>query len=325
MVRDASGADSMRAAAIAGAYLDHVRDRFTEETCAAFLDGFQDIALLEMGEIWALKPALEREMLDRLAVSSASWPELLYSLRQVGETAWKELFEAVNRIDRVLASDPVGAYSKMDFASRDRYRSAIALLAKHAPETELEVAETALALARRAHAVSDGSRAAIRRSHVGYYLVDSGLGKLQADIGYRPLWRERIGNMVLRTPVAFYLIGIELVTYIVVAVMLAGVDSLTPFFAGLLLLLLPATQAAVDFVNSLVTVLFPARLLPRLDFSKGIPADCATMVAVPTLLLNETEVRDLVTDLEIRYLANRDPQHLLRAAHRLPGCRHAGR
>ncbi len=138
--------------------------------------------------------------------------------------------------------------------------------------------------------------------------MDSGLGKLQADIGYRPLWRERIGNMVLRTPVAFYLIGIELVTYIVVAVMLAGVDSLTPFFAGLLLLLLPATQAAVNFVNSLVTVLFPARLLPRLDFSKGIPADCTTMVAVPTLLLNETEVRDLVTDLEIRYLANRDPQ-----------------
>ena len=31
------------------------------------------------------------------------------------------------------------------------------------------------------------------------------------------------------------------------------------------------------------------------------------MVAVPTLLLNEAQVRDLVLDLEIRFLANRDP------------------
>ena len=31
------------------------------------------------------------------------------------------------------------------------------------------------------------------------------------------------------------------------------------------------------------------------------------MVAVPTLLLNESQVRDLVMDLEIRYLANRGP------------------
>ena len=41
------------------------------------------------------------------------------------------------------------------------------------------------------------------------------------------------------------------------------------------------------------------------------------MVAVPTLLLNEAQVRDLVLDLEIRFLANRDPQPVLRAADRL--------
>ena len=39
----------------------------------------------------------------------------------------------------------------------------------------------------------------------------------------------------------------------------------------------------------------------------AIPDDCATLVAVPALLLNEQHVRDLVMDMEIRYLANRDP------------------
>jgi cyclic beta-1,2-glucan synthetase len=79
-----------------------------------------------------------------------------------------------------------------------------------------------------------------------------------------------------------------------------------PAYAGLLLLVLPATQAASDFINSLVTFLFSPRALPKLDFSRGIPDDCATMVAVPTLLFNEKQVHDLALDLEIRFLANRD-------------------
>src|SRR5260370_12288440 len=60
-------------------------------------------------------------------------------------------------------------------------------------------------------------------------------------------------------------------------------------------------------MNHLVTHLVPSRALPKLDFSEGVPADCATMVAVPSLLLNEAQVRDLALDLEIRFLANRDP------------------
>ena len=47
--------------------------------------------------------------------------------------------------------------------------------------------------------------------------------------------------------------------------------------------------------------------LPKLDFSKGIPKECTTLVAVPTLLLNEKQVRELVNELEVRFLANRDP------------------
>ena len=63
----------------------------------------------------------------------------------------------------------------------------------------------------------------------------------------------------------------------------------------------------MDFVNTLVTFLLPPRVLPKLDFSEDIPEDCVTLVAVPSLLLSETQVHGLALDLEIRYLANRDP------------------
>src|SRR5581483_420733 len=54
------------------------------------------------------------------------------------------------------------------------------------------------------------------------------------------------------------------------------------------------------------TVLTPLPL-PKRDFSKGVDVDAATMVAIPTLLINEKQIRGLVDDLEVRYLVNRDP------------------
>ncbi|MFZ1015956.1 MAG: glucoamylase family protein, partial [Terracidiphilus sp.] len=74
-----------------------------------------------------------------------------------------------------------------------------------------------------------------------------------------------------------------------------------------ILLLVPALQDAVDLVNKLVSTLFEPEPLPKLDFSDAIPADCTTLVAVPSLLLNEDQVHQLVNDLEVRFLANRDP------------------
>ena len=75
----------------------------------------------------------------------------------------------------------------------------------------------------------------------------------------------------------------------------------------ILFLLLPATQDAVDLVNNAITAFFDPEALPKLDFSAGVPSEFATLVAVPSLLINEQQVRELVNDLEVRFLANRDP------------------
>jgi cyclic beta-1,2-glucan synthetase len=302
------GVEAPRVCLIARGYLDQAGGRFSEESCAAFLDGFQGVMALDMGEIWGLKPALQTEILSRLDGGlAATWPQLITSLRHVGETSWKELFEAASLVHRALAKDPAGAYLRMDFQSRDHYRRVVGELAAHSPTDEPEVAAAAVALARDAAGLSNGSRAAVRRSHVGYYLIDSGLPRLRERVGHRPPPRERVRNLLLRYPTTFYLGGMEILTFLTVAGLLAGVGSLTRIFAALLLLLLPATQAALDFINHLVTFLIRPRVLPKLDFSEGIPEDCATVVAVPTLLMNEAQVRDLVLDLEIRFLANRDP------------------
>src|SRR5260370_5071042 len=72
-------------------------------------------------------------------------------------------------------------------------------------------------------------------------------------------------------------------------------------------LVIPVSQAAIEMVNTLVSRLISPRVLPSMDYTDGIADDCKTIVVVPTLLLSPANAAKLLEDLEIRYLANRDP------------------
>jgi cyclic beta-1,2-glucan synthetase len=255
-----------------------------------------------MGELWALKPALQLLLIERISASvtapAVSLATLVTSLRNVGESEWKELFESVSVVDTILRRDPTADFARMDFASRDQYRNLIAGFAKDSEHSEPEVAETAIRLAAEAKDP--------RQTHVGYWLLDNGVPALRDAIGYGVRPKQRLRDLILTWSQSYYLIGVELLTLFLVFVILEGRGPTTPTLLPLFLLILPATQAAVDFMNNLTTYLLRPRVLPKLDFSEGIPSDCATLIAVPTLLLSEKQVRQLVVDLEIRYLANRD-------------------
>ena len=70
--------------------------------------------------------------------------------------------------------------------------------------------------------------------------------------------------------------------------------------------LICASHLAVALVNWVATVLATPHLLPRMDFSQGIPPESRTLVVIPTMLTSAQGVEDLVEGLEVRFLANRD-------------------
>jgi cyclic beta-1,2-glucan synthetase len=303
-----------RAYLAAAAYLEAVNFEFAESNFVPFLEAVQTGHDFEMGEIWALPPMLQFALLTAISrfVRDPSEPDdrlaiLFDSLRNIRELDWQRLFERASVTERVLRLDPLGAYAAMDFESRDLYRRALAELAAVSGVDEAEVAREAIALARQTWipTLPEGRRAD-RLRHVGYYLIDKGVASLKSRLNYRTPWRRKLIDSVLSYPSSYYLIGVELTTFLTVVFLLSGLNTLTPLLAGLLLLLLPATQAAVEFINQITTMIAQPRRLPKLDFSRGIPADCATLVAVPTLLFNKRQVIESVEDLEVRYLANQD-------------------
>lgn len=299
-----------RILALGAIYLDLAAGEFGDDSFVAFLEGAQYRQALAMREIWAAKPALMFALLERTVAaaggSRVELPELVTSLRRLVESNWKEVFEAANVIDRVLSRDPARAYACMDYESRDLYRTVVSDLARDARLSEREIAENAVDLASTANVDGLSPVAAARRCHVGFYLVDEGRARLEARIGYRTPLTHRASEAVLAHPLAFYLGGIAAGTAAVITWLLHGADVPGPALVTMALVAIPATQAAVEFVNNLAIALVRPRHLPKLDFSARIPDDCATLVAVPALLLNEAHVHELVMDLEIRYLANRD-------------------
>lgn len=317
------GAVVPRVLAIARAFLEQADGRFNKSNFTAFCLAFEETTPLEFHEIGALVPAVKLVVLEEIAARGSALVKnpvseptkrvttSIRTLRHVTQTSWKEELEALIPFDPILREDPAGAYAAMDIESRNVYRERIAKIAHRSDRTELEVAKEALALARRARARSyDDPRIALRESHIGYYLAGEGEALLRERVGFRPTLGEGLRLFLRSHPDDFLVLGVAVLTLVIItgAALLLTPVTTSPLFVllSMLVLLLPASQAAVQVMNYLTTNLMPVEALPKLDFSEGIPNDCVTMVAIPTLLLNEKQVQGLVENLEVRFLGNHD-------------------
>ncbi len=319
--------DEPRNSALARTYLEAAHSVWNGSALRIYVETAQHSDPLELKELWALPSFLKFALVELILAQAdamlhepkspeASAPELLTarikSLRELGHADWLSLMEPLVVFDAILQQDPARAYARMDFDSREHYRKRIAEIARHSTCSESQVASAALELAQQAQRRKlEDPRLYLRYAHIGYYIVDHGFHSLMANIGYHPRLVDRVRMLVHRHADDFYIGGIEILTVLLIAAILFPLIPNYSILGGLtfafLVLLLPATQGAVDFVNNTITALFKASPLPKLDFTKGIPADYVTLVTIPTLLANEKQVRELVAELEVRFLANPDP------------------
>ena len=244
---------------------------------------------------------------QRVAHTQIIMANSITSLRTIGRRDWRRFVEGQSVMEAVLRADPAGYYGRMTFGTRDQYRHIVEKLARRSGKTEPAVAQLAVDLAS---AERGEGPAAVRRGHVGYFLVDDGLAALERVSGSVPALAERAFRG-LRTHADLVLVGgLGVLTLLALAavVLLAGAD---PAGAALPLILLftflPAWDIGVSAANQLVTAIIPPRVLPSLDLLEtGVPAEFHTVVVVPTLFGSVDDVEDALGNLEVLYLANRD-------------------
>ena len=139
-----------------------------------FVEAYQEVLPLTMGELWALPTMLRLGILECLLAAAARFTELpgeaiaaaapvltssgqpddqlivehsIRSLRALAAADWMHIFETLSLVDAALRQDPARLYTGMDFETRNRYRNAVEEIAGFGQTDELEVAERAVNLA----------------------------------------------------------------------------------------------------------------------------------------------------------------------------------
>ncbi|QYF95950.1 cyclic beta 1-2 glucan synthetase [Massilia sp. PAMC28688] len=252
-----------------------------------------------------IQAEIGQQAADQVSISNS-----IGSLRFLGTMDWQEFVESMSVVDQTLRQDPHGTYGRMDFATRDNYRHVVEKLAKRCQFSEVQVAEHALALALENRDLTAGGLDE-RTRHVGYYLVGKGLPLLERRLCAKFGIGEAIRRNAHNSPVSSYLGAIIIFTALFTASVvrhawLADVEGALLVIIGILSAI-GSSQLALALVNLMTTQLTHPNPLARMDFEHGIPSDADSIVVVPTLLYSRDNVASLVEGLEVRYLANRDP------------------
>lgn len=74
---------------------------------------------------------------------------------------------------------------------------------------------------------------------------------------------------------------------------------------GFLILLIPVSQIIIQIYNHFLTSIVPTRIIPKLDYTKGIPDKAKTMVVIPTIVSDTKKVKKMFETLETFYLVNK--------------------
>ncbi|MEQ1838961.1 MAG: glucoamylase family protein, partial [Verrucomicrobiales bacterium] len=289
-------------------------NQFVEEFCDRLQGHGPALATVQSWvEHWLAEQGLTREQLQRRANQNQAADQVsighsIGSLRFLNAMDWRQFVETMSIVEETLLTDPAGVYASMDFVTRDRYRHRVEKLSRHSRLNEKEVAEMAIRLATEAAGNDDS---ADRRSHVGFYLIDKGQSSLEKAVKVRFSLRRFIVRTALRIPILGY-VGSILLTTTATMILMQWLGNLPGwqdwrFWVLMALGFVGASQMAVALVNLATNLIVGTRPLPRLDFSKGIPEVSRTMAVVPTLLTSPQDVAELLENLELRYVGNRDP------------------
>ena len=241
---------------------------------------------------------------------------IIGSIRKLSRIDWHELFEKMSLVEQTLRKDSTGVYPQLDTSSRNTLRNRIEQLSLRLNLPENLIANQAVELADEyVRQFPDKEVSSLgRQASIAYYLLEpTGLKSLRHSLKKCGEGKPRMmpENEILRRPAETYfnMLALCFATALIVFSLWIGWNwtfSPLQWLAILAVLSMPAMEWAVTAVHWFIErVRRPIPLL-RYDFSKGIPKDATTMVVIPVIWSTKLEVVEMVEQLELHYLANRD-------------------
>ena len=261
-----------------------------------------DLRLREVHSSTEAITGLEHQLQAAMQVSIGN---SITGLRLISDIDWADIFESLSKVEQILRQDPCGIYALMDFESRDHYRHEVEKLARAYGTSEINIADKTIECAKAANGKSP-------HDHVGYYLVGRERRTLLSVLGKSTKGRRWPSFSLTKKPMLFYIGLITFFTLFLVSFLMYYVSNhsraytIAWSFLTALLVFIPCSEFVLNLVNTALSHIFRPTMLPKLELKEGVPAELATFVIIPTLMTNSARTRELLLQLEVYYLANRE-------------------
>ncbi len=180
----------------------------------------------------------------------------------------EELLKGANNCEKKLLGDKI--YTKMTPETRSLYRKKIIKDARHKHINEIDYIEDLF-----------------RTSNSDNYHIGTLLFKPKKNT-------FRVSIYILTILISSILITLFFTNYFIENKIL-----------GFIILIIPVSQLIIQIINHLLTTFVEPKPLCKMDYSKGLPEDAATMVVITTLVGDATKVKEMFSKLETYYLVNK--------------------
>ncbi|MCL2621410.1 MAG: hypothetical protein FWD32_00010 [Firmicutes bacterium] len=188
-------------------------------------------------------------------------------LKGVMAASQKNVVKNLSVTEKELNKD--AQYAKMSETTKESYRNQIYKLRKKKKEKEIDFARALV------------TKGAYENTHIGFLLFKTPKFKLR---------------------VFLYLTSIFVLTIGLTA--FASLFFTSHFLLAATFLLIPISQLVIEFLNKAIHKICRPKMLPKMDFSQGIPKEYATMTVIPTLIKDTKKIDKMFSQLEKYYLAN---------------------
>ena len=235
---------------------------------------------------------IKKEHFD-IALKKVLMGNFITSIKTIQRIDFLAVFQKLNGVEDLLKQDPANVYSKMDHSTKAYYRNIIKEIATKSKISEIYIAKKILELA-------SGSEG--KKSHIGYYLVDEGVNELYKKINYKS---KKTKTSKEKAKVYIFAVAFFSALLSTIFTAILGLNNIVLNIISFILLLIPSSEITIQTIQFILSKIIKPKLIPKIDFSKGIDEENSTIVVIPTILKTKQKVQDLMRKLEVFYIANK--------------------
>ena len=236
--------------------------------------------------------AIQKEHFDA-AISKITMANCITSIKKIQRINFLKIFQKINGVEEILNQDPAGIYENMEYNTKEYYRNTIKEIAEKMHMSEIYIAKKTVELCKTENNTE-------KEKHIGYYLIDKGKNKLYQKLDFN---QEKISN---NSKVKIYILSIITFTALISILLSQTVsDNFVKYIITLIFLIIPVSELVIQTIQYLLGKVVKPKVIPKMNFEKGIDSPNATFVVIPTIIKSKEKVQELFKKLEVFYLANK--------------------